>query len=71
MTVVAGMLPVTLPACRKRAISAAAADYFFVSYNKLRNREFKLLRDAGPRGARELVEAGMKVFNNRKNKHGA
>jgi inorganic pyrophosphatase len=44
---------------------------FFVSYNKLRNRKFKLLGDAGPREARELVEAGIKVFNNRKNKHGA
>jgi inorganic pyrophosphatase len=36
---------------------------FFVSYNKLRNRKFKPLRDAGPRAARELVEAGIKVFD--------
>ena len=42
---------------------------FFVSYNKLRNRKFKPLRDAGPREARELVEAGIKVFNNHKRKH--
>jgi hypothetical protein len=42
---------------------------FFVSYNKLRNRKFKPLRDAGPREARELVEAGIKVFNNHKSKH--
>jgi inorganic pyrophosphatase len=42
---------------------------FFVSYNKLRNRKFKPLRDAGPRKARELVEAGIKVFNNHKRKH--
>jgi inorganic pyrophosphatase len=44
---------------------------FFVSYNKLRNRKFKLLGDAGPRQARELVEAGIKIFNSRKNKHDA
>jgi inorganic pyrophosphatase len=43
---------------------------FFVSYNKLRNRKFKPLRDAGPREARELVEAGIKVFNNHRSKHG-
>lgn len=42
---------------------------FFVSYNKLRDRKFKPLRDAGPREARELVEAGVKVFNNYKRKH--
>jgi inorganic pyrophosphatase len=42
---------------------------FFVSYNKLRNRKFKPLRDAGPRTARELVEAGIKVFDKHKNQH--
>jgi inorganic pyrophosphatase len=42
---------------------------FFVSYNKLRNRKFKPLRDTGPKAARELVEAGIKVFDNHQSKH--
>jgi inorganic pyrophosphatase len=35
---------------------------FFFDYNKLRNRKFKADGDAGPRKARELVEAGIKAF---------
>jgi inorganic pyrophosphatase len=44
---------------------------FFVDYNKLRNRKFKPQNEAGPRKARELVEAGMKAFaRQRKREHG-
>jgi inorganic pyrophosphatase len=41
---------------------------FFVDYNKLRNRKFKADRDAGPRHARALVEAGMKTFAKKRRK---
>lgn len=43
---------------------------FFVSYNKLRDRKFKPLRDAGPKAARDLVEAGIKAFGGHQSKHG-
>jgi inorganic pyrophosphatase len=35
---------------------------FFIDYNKLRNRKFKPMGDAGPRRAHELFEAGRKAF---------
>jgi inorganic pyrophosphatase len=35
---------------------------FFIGYNKLRNRKFKPQKDAGPRKARALLEAGIKAF---------
>ena len=35
---------------------------FFVDYNKLRKRQFKPRAEAAPRKARELVEAGRKIF---------
>ena len=35
---------------------------FFVEYNKLRNRKFKVLGEAGARKAQKLVESGRKAF---------
>ena len=35
---------------------------FFVEYNRLRDRRFKPSADCGPKRARILVEAGMKMF---------
>jgi len=39
---------------------------FFVTYNRMREREFEPLGDAHPNRARELVEAGMKTFKERR-----
>jgi inorganic pyrophosphatase len=35
---------------------------FFVDYNRLRDSRFKPLADSGPKRARKLVEAGIKMF---------
>lgn len=39
---------------------------FFVDYNRLRGREFKLERYVGPGKAKKLVKAGMKAFTRQK-----
>jgi inorganic pyrophosphatase len=39
---------------------------FFIEYNQLRGRQFKVEGDSGPGGAKRLIEAGMKAF---KKKH--
>ena len=44
---------------------------FFVDYNKLRNRKFKPRNEAGPRKARELVEAGSKIFAKKHRRNGS
>jgi inorganic pyrophosphatase len=44
---------------------------FFVDYNKLRNRKFKPQNEAGPRRAREIVDAGMKAFDRQRKKEHA
>jgi inorganic pyrophosphatase len=41
---------------------------FFVTYNKLRDRKFKPKDEASPQKARKLVEAGMKIFKNKRRK---
>jgi inorganic pyrophosphatase len=41
---------------------------FFVDYNQLRNRKFKPKREASPRKARRLVEAGMATFMRKRRK---
>src|SRR5918997_1148233 len=43
-------------------------EHFFVSYNQVKGKEFKLLTRSGPGRARELVEEGMKKFRRSKGK---
>ena len=41
---------------------------FFITYNKLRNRKFRVKRDASPEKARKLIEEGMKTFKKKRRK---
>jgi inorganic pyrophosphatase len=39
---------------------------FFVSYNKLRGKEFKVIKRSGPQRALRLIEEGISLFENSK-----
>ncbi len=39
---------------------------FFVSYNKLRGKEFKVKKRSGPQAALRLLKAGMSLFEKEK-----
>lgn len=41
-------------------------EQFFVSYNKLRGKKFKLKNQAGPRRAMAIIKRGVEAFKNKK-----
>jgi inorganic pyrophosphatase len=57
---------VSLKDLRPRLLDEIAA--FFIDYNRLHDKKFRRLADAGPRKALELVEVGQKRFAKRKQK---
>jgi inorganic pyrophosphatase len=44
-------------------------EHFFVSYNQMRNKEFRLIATRGPRAARRLVETSLTEVKKRSKRH--